>query len=72
MKAITVEPHKPETARLEDIPSGTGTGRDKFWARADRAWLVRRITRREPPAEFMRAIHRQPNDIKVVIQFTEA
>jgi hypothetical protein len=30
------------------------------------------ITRREPPAEFARALHKQPDDIKVVIQFAEA
>jgi hypothetical protein len=45
MKAITVEPHKPGSARLQDIPepdardgsvlvsptSGTGTRLEKFW-----------------------------------------
>jgi len=41
-------------------------------ARADRAWLARLVTRREPPAEFLRALQRQPEDIKVVIQFAEA
>jgi threonine dehydrogenase-like Zn-dependent dehydrogenase len=41
-------------------------------ARADREWLGRLITRREPPAEFMRALRRQPEDIKVVIQFARA
>jgi threonine dehydrogenase-like Zn-dependent dehydrogenase len=41
-------------------------------ARADRSWLGRLITRREAPQEFMRALHRQPDDIKVVIQFAEA
>jgi glucose 1-dehydrogenase len=41
-------------------------------ARADRAWLSRLITRREPPAAFMRALQRQPDDIKVVLQFSEA
>jgi glucose 1-dehydrogenase len=41
-------------------------------ARADRAWLERLITRREPPAEFMRALQRQSEDIKVVIQFAQA
>ncbi|AXA44266.1 glucose 1-dehydrogenase [Rhizobium leguminosarum] len=40
-------------------------------ARADRAWLSRLITRREPPAEFMRALQKEPNDIKVVIQFAQ-
>jgi hypothetical protein len=30
------------------------------------------ITRREPPEAFVRALQRQPDDIKVVIQFTQA
>jgi threonine dehydrogenase-like Zn-dependent dehydrogenase len=38
-------------------------------ARADRAWLTGLVTRRVQPAEFMRALHRQPEDIKVVIEF---
>ncbi len=41
-------------------------------AKADPAWLARLITRREPPQEFARALQRQPDDIKVVIQFSEA
>jgi threonine dehydrogenase-like Zn-dependent dehydrogenase len=41
-------------------------------ARADRAWLSRLITRRVPPADFVQALIRQPDDIKVVIQFSEA
>ncbi len=41
-------------------------------SRADPAWLGRLITRREPPEAFMRALTRQPDDIKVVIQFSEA
>ena len=41
-------------------------------ARADRAWLARLITRREPPEAFTRALQRQPDDIKVVVQFAEA
>jgi glucose 1-dehydrogenase len=41
-------------------------------ARADREWLAGLITRREPPDEFMRALRRQPEDIKVVILFSEA
>jgi threonine dehydrogenase-like Zn-dependent dehydrogenase len=40
-------------------------------ARADRAWLARLITRCEAPEHFMRALQRQPDDIKVVIQFAE-
>ena len=41
-------------------------------AQADRAWLARLITRCEPPEAFMRALQRQPDDIKVVIQFAQA
>ena len=40
-------------------------------ARADRKWLSRLITRREAPENFKRALERQPDDIKVVIQFSE-
>ncbi|MFL5246394.1 MAG: glucose 1-dehydrogenase [Myxococcales bacterium] len=41
-------------------------------ALADPAWLTRLITRREPPEAFRRALQRQPDDIKVAIQFSEA
>ncbi len=41
-------------------------------ARADRKWLARLITRRERPEAFMQALHREADDIKVVIQFAEA
>jgi threonine dehydrogenase-like Zn-dependent dehydrogenase len=40
-------------------------------ARADRAWLKCLVTRRAPPQEFMSALQRRPEDIKVVIQFTQ-
>ena len=40
-------------------------------ARADRAWLSRLITRRETPEDFGKALARTPDDIKVVIQFSE-
>jgi threonine dehydrogenase-like Zn-dependent dehydrogenase len=40
-------------------------------ARADRTWLSRLITRRETPENFNQALERQPDDIKVVIQFSE-
>ena len=43
---------------------------DQFLARADRAWLARLITRREPPERFIAALHREPDDIKVVVQFS--
>jgi threonine dehydrogenase-like Zn-dependent dehydrogenase len=41
-------------------------------ARADPSWLARLVTRREPSEQFMRALQRQPEDIKVVVQFAEA
>jgi len=40
-------------------------------ARADRKWLERLITRREKPENFTQALDRKPDDIKVVIQFSD-
>ena len=40
-------------------------------ARGDRNWLGRLITRRERPENFEKALERRPDDIKVVIQFSE-
>jgi threonine dehydrogenase-like Zn-dependent dehydrogenase len=40
-------------------------------ARADRSWLARLLSRRERPENFMTALLRIPEDIKVVIQFSE-
>ena len=41
-------------------------------AQADATWLTRLLSRRERPEAFMNALHRQPDDIKVVIQFADA
>ena len=41
-------------------------------ARADRSWLARLVTRRERPEDFVRALQRTAEDIKVVVQFAEA
>jgi threonine dehydrogenase-like Zn-dependent dehydrogenase len=41
-------------------------------AKTDRSWLNRLITRREQPENFASALERASDDIKVVIQFTEA
>jgi glucose 1-dehydrogenase len=41
-------------------------------ARADRSWLRRLVTRSAPPQDFARALQREPDDIKVVVQFSEA
>ena len=40
-------------------------------AGADREWLSRLISRRERPEHFTKALQREPDDIKVVIQFAE-
>lgn len=40
-------------------------------AHADPAWLARLVTRRESPANFMSALKRTPDDIKVVVQFAD-
>ena len=40
-------------------------------ARADRKWLSCLITRREKPENFKKALERKPDDIKVVIQFSQ-
>ncbi|MFO7661260.1 MAG: glucose 1-dehydrogenase [Chloroflexota bacterium] len=40
-------------------------------ARSDREWLSRVITRREKPEDFHKALERQPDDVKVIIQFSE-
>jgi threonine dehydrogenase-like Zn-dependent dehydrogenase len=40
-------------------------------ARADRMWLQQLLTRRERPDAFAQALHREPDDIKVVIQFAD-
>jgi threonine dehydrogenase-like Zn-dependent dehydrogenase len=40
-------------------------------ARADRLWLARLVTRRERPENFTQALQRKPEDIKVIIQFSD-
>ena len=40
-------------------------------AHADPAWLSRLITRREKPENFKHALEREPDDVKVIIQFSE-
>jgi len=41
-------------------------------ARADRAWLSKLISRCERPSNYVTALQRKPDDIKVAIQFSEA
>jgi len=39
-------------------------------ARADKSWLSRLITRREPVEQWTQSLDRQPDDIKVIVDFT--
>ena len=41
-------------------------------ARAGRSWLARLVTRRERAEDFAKALRRRDEDIKVVVQFSEA
>jgi glucose 1-dehydrogenase len=45
---------------------------EKALCRADRNWLSRMITRKEPLSNWQEALKREPGDIKVVIQFAAA
>ena len=67
-----------EIVLRNNIVVGTVNANKRHWykatqvlTRADRSWLARLLTRREPPEEFMRALRRAPDDIKVVVQFAE-
>jgi threonine dehydrogenase-like Zn-dependent dehydrogenase len=40
-------------------------------AQADQKWLSKLITRRERPENFKHALEREPDDVKVIIQFSE-
>ncbi len=40
-------------------------------AHSDREWLSRLITRREKPENFKQALEKRPDDVKVIIQFSE-
>jgi glucose 1-dehydrogenase len=58
---------------------GTVNANKRHWykaaaalARADRAWLARLITRRERPENFAQALQREAEDVKVIVQFTDA
>ena len=51
--------------------SVTGTERGKTWLHSDPAWLSRLITRREKPENFQQALERQPDDVKMIIQFSD-
>jgi glucose 1-dehydrogenase len=43
----------------------------KVLARADRSWLEQLITRRVQPEDVDQALAREPDDIKVVMEFAQ-
>ena len=60
MKAISVNANKRHWYRAGEFP-----------ARADRSWMAKLITRRIRPEDFEQALERKPDDMKVVVQFSE-
>jgi threonine dehydrogenase-like Zn-dependent dehydrogenase len=40
-------------------------------AKADRSWLEQLVTRRVPPDAVQQALQRAPDDIKVILEFTQ-
>jgi glucose 1-dehydrogenase len=67
-----------EAVLKNNIVIGSVNANKRHWykaaealTRADGNWLERLITRRERPEDFKRALARNSDDIKVVIQFSE-
>jgi threonine dehydrogenase-like Zn-dependent dehydrogenase len=61
-----------------NVVVGSVNANKRHWYRAaerlvrlDRKWLSRLITRYEKPENFKQALERKPDDIKVVIQFSD-
>jgi threonine dehydrogenase-like Zn-dependent dehydrogenase len=66
------------TVLKNNVIVGSVNANKRHWYRAgenlansDREWLSRVITRREKPENFEQALARQPDDVKVIIQFSE-
>ena len=76
---ITTADVAAEVVLRNNVIVGSVNANKRHWykagealARADRSWLARLVTRRERPEDFTTALERQPDDIKVVIQFAES
>ena len=77
--APTVGEIAAEVVLKNNVVVGSVNANKRHWymagealAKADRSWLSRLINRRERPENFASALERRENDIKVVIQFTDA
>jgi threonine dehydrogenase-like Zn-dependent dehydrogenase len=61
-----------------NVMVGSVNANKRHWYKAsqrlselDRKWLARLLTRRETPEHFQQALDRKPDDIKVIIQFSD-
>lgn len=68
-----------EAVLRNKVVAGSVNANKRHWykasdalARADHLWLSRLITRTERPDNFASALQRGPDDIKVVVQFSDA
>jgi threonine dehydrogenase-like Zn-dependent dehydrogenase len=67
-----------QTVLRNNVVIGSVNANKRHWykaanvlARSDRDWLAQLVTRRERPERFMQALQRGPDDVKVVIEFSE-
>jgi threonine dehydrogenase-like Zn-dependent dehydrogenase len=77
-KGLSVADVATEVVLQNKVVVGSVNANKRQWykagealARADRTWLKGLVTRREKPENFKQALKRQPDDIKVVIQFSD-
>lgn len=77
--ALSIADVAAQVVLRNNVVFGTVNANKRHWykagsvlAGADRAWLGRLVTRRERPEDFVHALRRTPDDIKVVVQFAEA
>ena len=77
MQSVDMGALNKEIVMSNQVMFGTVNANRKHWEmaeqslqKADPKWLAQLISRREPLSQWQNAIVRQPNDIKVVIDFT--
>ena len=76
-KGLTVADVAASAVLKNNIIVGSVNANKRHWYRAgqnlansDKEWLRRLITRIEKPENFKQALERQPDDVKVIIQFS--